>query len=97
MDYGLADSAPPVHAIERPEPPPPNPLSGTIKICIDYDSSLLLQRVYSEILSKVEQCTWALLTIRRPVQEPAEVGSLPYKRGEYRTIIIPRRDQHRAR
>jgi hypothetical protein len=57
MGYGVADCVPPVHAIERPEPPP-NPLSGTIKICIDYDSWLFLQRVYSEILSQVEQRTW---------------------------------------
>ena len=44
---------PPVHAIERPEPPP-NPLFGTIKICIDYDSSLLLQRFYREVSLKLD-------------------------------------------
>jgi hypothetical protein len=57
MSYGVADCVPPVHAVKHSEPPP-NPFSGTIKICIDYDSSLFLQRVNSEILSTVEQRIW---------------------------------------
>jgi hypothetical protein len=70
MGHGVADCVPPVHAVKHSEPPP-NPISGTIKICIDYDSWLFLQRVCSEILSPVEQRIMALLAIRRPIQETA--------------------------
>jgi hypothetical protein len=89
MDYGLADCAPPVHAIEHPEPPS-NPLFGTIKICIDYDSSLLLQRAYSQILSEVEECTWRSWQATDRFREPAYMGKFAYKRGESRTTKMMR-------
>src|SRR5689334_22501627 len=63
-DYGLADCAPPVHAIERPEPPP-NLLSGTIKTCIDYYAPPYLQRGLSE---KSNNANGTVVLFRTPAE-----------------------------